>query len=99
MKVRDRTRKGLGLLVDVKPSLYLLTAWELECDPFFSDPALSVEMAVITCLLSTSTESWKKQEISRKTSISALLTRPKPLTVWITINCGKFFKRWDYQTT
>ena len=32
----------------------------------------------------------KKQESSRKTSISALLTIPKPLTVWITINCGKF---------
>ena len=34
--------------------------------------------------------SWKKQESSRKTSISASLTMPKPLTVWITINCGKF---------
>ena len=32
----------------------------------------------------------KKQETSRKTSISALLTMPKTLTVWITINCGKF---------
>ena len=32
----------------------------------------------------------KKQESSRKTSISALLTMPNPLTVWITINCGKF---------
>ena len=32
----------------------------------------------------------KKQESSRKTSISALLTMPKPLTVWITINCEKF---------
>ena len=32
----------------------------------------------------------KKQESSRKTSISALLTMPRPLTVWITINCGKF---------
>ena len=32
--------------------------------------------------------SWKKQENSRKTSISALWTMPKPLTVWITINCG-----------
>ena len=32
----------------------------------------------------------KKQESSRKTSISALLTMPKPLIVWITINCGKF---------
>ena len=40
--------------------------------------------------LPTSTGSWKKQESSRNTSISALLTMPKPLTVWITINCGKF---------
>ena len=32
----------------------------------------------------------KKRESSRKTSISALLTMPKPSTVWITINCGKF---------
>ena len=38
--------------------------------------------------LPKSTGSWKKQESSRKTSISALLTMPKPLTVWITINCG-----------
>ena len=43
--------------------------------------------------LPTSTGSWKKQESSRKTSISAFLTMPKPLTVWITTNCGKFFKR------
>ena len=49
--------------------------------------------------LPTSTGSLKKQESSRKTSISALLTMPKPLTVWITINCGKFWKRWEYQTT
>ena len=41
----------------------------------------------------------KKQESFRKTSTSALLTMPKPLTVWITINCGQFFKRWEYQTT
>ena len=40
--------------------------------------------------LPTSTGSWKKQESSRKTSISVLLTMPKPLTVWITVNCGKF---------
>ena len=40
-----------------------------------------------------------KQESSRKTSISALLTLPKPLNVSITINCGKFWKRWEYQTT
>ena len=45
------------------------------------------------------TGSSKKQESSRKTSISALLTMPKPLTVWITRNCGKFWKSWEYQTT
>ena len=42
--------------------------------------------------LPTSVGSSKKQESSRKTSISAV-------TVWITINCGKFWKRWEYQTT
>ena len=40
--------------------------------------------------ISTSAGSLKKQKSSRKTSISALLTMPKPLTVWITINCGQF---------
>ena len=49
--------------------------------------------------LPTSTGSSKKQDSSRKTSTSALLTTPKPLTMWITTNCGKFFKRWEYQTT
>ena len=49
--------------------------------------------------LPASAGSWKKKEISRKTSISALLTMPKPLTVWITMNCGKFFKKWEYKTT
>ena len=44
--------------------------------------------------LPTSGGSSKKQESSRKTSISTLLTIPKPLTVWITTNSGKFLKRW-----
>jgi len=46
-------------------------------------------------------EYWSGVPLSspRKTSNSALLTTPKPLTVWITTNCGKFFKRWKYQTT
>ena len=48
--------------------------------------------------LPTSAGSLKKQENSRETSISALLTMPKPLTVWITIKCGKFLERWEYQT-
>ena len=41
----------------------------------------------------------KAREFQKTPSISALLTMPKPLTVWITINCGKFFKRWESQTT
>ena len=49
--------------------------------------------------LPTSAGSSKKQESSRKTSIFALLTMPKPLTVWITINCEKFWRNWEYQTT
>ena len=49
--------------------------------------------------LPTSAGSWKKQDSSRKTFISVSLTMPKVLTVWITTNCEKFFKRWKYQTT
>ena len=49
--------------------------------------------------LPTSVASSTKQESSRKTSISSLLIMPKPLTMWITKNCGKFFKQWEYQTT
>ena len=49
--------------------------------------------------LPTSAGSWKKQESSRETSISALLTMPKPLTVWVITSCRKFFKWWEYQTT
>ena len=41
----------------------------------------------------------KKARGFQKTSISALLTMPKPLTVWITTNYGKFFKRWEYKTS
>ena len=41
----------------------------------------------------------KGKRVPEKISISALLTTPKPLTVWITTNSGKFFKWWEYQTT
>ena len=41
----------------------------------------------------------KEREFQRKRFTSGLLIMPKPLTVWITTNCGKFFKRWEYQTT
>ena len=52
--------------------------------------------------LPTSAGSLKSKRVpgkKKKKSVSALLTKPKPLTVWITINCGKFLKRWEYQTT
>ena len=49
--------------------------------------------------LPKSTGSLKKQESSRKKCTSALLTMPKPLTVWITKNCGKFFRSCEYQST
>ena len=50
------------------------------------------QIANICCIM-------KNGESSVKTSTSALLTMPKPLTVWITIKCGKFWKRWESQTT
>ena len=49
--------------------------------------------------LPTSTKSSKKQESSRKNIYFCFITMVKPLIVWITINCGTFFKRWEYQTT
>ena len=49
--------------------------------------------------LPTSIASSKNQGSSRKTPTCALLNTPKPLTVWITTNCGKFFKRQEYQST
>ena len=49
--------------------------------------------------LPTSVGSSEKQESSRKTYISALFSKPKPLIAWIIINCGKPWKRWEYQTT
>ena len=64
--------------------------------PFFCLPPFLIFKLVLEkaeepeIKLPTSAGSWKKQENSRKASISALLTMPEPLTVWITINCGKF---------
>ena len=49
--------------------------------------------------LPASVESLKKQENSRKTSTFALLTTMQPLTVWVTTNCGKLLKGWEYQTS
>ena len=73
---------------------------------FLRELVSTYHIRLITLLISEteiklpiSNRSLKKQENSRKTSISALLTMPKPLSVWITINCGKFSKRWEYHLT
>ena len=71
----------------------LNNTWTLNFQMF----KLVLEKAEIK--LPTFPESLKKQKSTRKTSISALLTMPKPLTMLVTINCGKFWKRWEYQTT
>ena len=57
------------------------------------------KIANICWIIETFIGSLKEQESSRKTSTPALLTTRKPLTVWITTHCRKFFKRWEYQTT
>ena len=49
--------------------------------------------------LATPFGSSKKVREFQKKSTSALLTMPRPLTVWITTNCGKFLKKWEYQIT
>ena len=51
------------------------------------------QIVTICCIIK------KSKRVPEKTSTSALLTMPKPLTMWITTKCGKFFKREEYQTT
>ena len=70
--------------------------WTMNCQIF----KLDFEKAEVSKIkFPTSVGSSKKQESARKTSTSALLTMPKPVTVRIITNCGKYFKRWGYQTT
>ena len=73
-----------------------LQAWTVNFQMFKLDLEKAEELEV---KLPTFVGSWKKQESSRKTSTFALLTTPKPLTVWITTDYGKFLKKWEYQTT
>ena len=82
------------MLKILQASLQQYVNWELQMFKLVLEKAEEPDIK-----LPTSTRSSKKQESSRKTSISALLTMPKPSTVWITINCGKFWRRWEYQTT
>ena len=68
--------------------------WELQMYKLGLEEAEELEVK-----LPTFTRSQRKQGNSRKISTSASLTTLKSLTVWITTNCGKFLKRWEYQTT
>ena len=95
------TIKGLGIVNKAEIDVFL----ELSCffdDPaeaedikkrwqeYTEELSLPNQTCKVWIKLPISAGSWKKQESSTKTSISALLTMPKPLIVWITINCGKF---------
>ena len=82
------------MLKNFKPGFN--SVWTLNFHMFKLDLEKAEEPEI---KLPTSAGSLKKQESSRKTSISFLLPVPKPLTVCITTNCGKYFKRWEYQTT
>ena len=70
--------------------------WTMNLQMFKLDLGKAAETEIKS---PTSIGSLKKRESSRKTSTSALLTMPKSLTVWTTANCGKFLKKWEYQTT
>ena len=72
------------------------STWTMNFQMFKLDLEKAVELEI---KLPTSIGSLKKQESLRKISTSALLTTPKTLTVSITINGEKFWKRWEYQTT
>ena len=60
--------------------------------------AKNIKVAEPEIKLPTPIVSWKKQESQRNTYFR-FIDYTKDLTVWITTNCGKFFKRWEHQTT
>ena len=71
-----------------------------ELSDVFPENSMDFEEAEeLEIKLPTFTGSWRKQGSSRKASTSASLTTLKSLTLWITTNCGKFLKRWEYQVT
>ena len=90
MKLKVESEKKVGLKLNIQHYVTMkLQTFKVDLEKA-EEPGIK---------LPTSVGSSKKQESSRKTSISALLTMPKPLTVWITTICGKFFKRWELHTT
>ena len=92
--------KGFGIVnkadIDVflEPSCYLMIQQMLVIWSLFS-------LIFLKPTWSSRFTYWVQDPIPlfRKKSTSTLLTTPKPLTVWITANCGKFWKRWEFQTT
>ena len=90
---------AIKLLYSIYQQIWKTQQWPQDCkSPCQQSKAQNVQMFKLDLekaeepqnKLPTSAGSWKKQENSRKPSTSALLTTPMPLTVWITINCGKF---------
>ena len=77
-----------------KPSLS--NKWTVNFQMFKLDLEKAEESGI---QLPASAGSLKKQENSLLLSTAALFTMPRTLTVWMTVNCGKFWKRWEYQTT
>ena len=88
----SHSSKVMLKILQVRLQLYV--NWELPDVQagFRKDRRTRNQIANITWII-------KKQGNSRKTSTSASLTMIKPLPVWLTTNCGKFLKRWAYQTT
>jgi len=106
--LRKAMPKNAQTTAQLKSSHMLVKEWSEFSKPGFNNMwAVNFQMSKLVSKMAeepeiklpTSAGSLKKQESSRKTSIYALLTMPKPLTVWITTNSGKFFKRGEYQTT
>ena len=92
---KDTSHIGLG--AHTTPEWPLLNSmWTKNFQMFKMDLEKAEEPEI---KLSSPLDHTKKQENSRKMPTSALLTTPKPLPLWITTNCGKFWKRWEYQTT
>ena len=98
--------KNKLLLYTALPFSLPLPPWKISISGFNSTRTVNYQMYKLELekpeepeiKLPTSVGSSEKQESSRKTSTSALLTMPKSLAVWTTTNCGKFFKKWEYQT-
>ena len=84
-----------GMLKNLQTRLQQYMNWELSDVQvgFRKGRGTRDQIANICCIIE------KKQENSREISSSASLTTSKPLTVWITTNCGKFLKTWKYQIT